>query len=72
MLPDTPEIEGAGHQNVVFKTGGVVVSARFDAVPLQIVCASPPVTVGVGLTVTTSVEGVPAQLPGAGPVGVNT
>jgi len=72
IFPDPPEIVGADHQNVAPVTEGLVVSVRFAAVPLQIVCTNPDVTDGVGFTVTTSVEGVPVQLPGAGVVGVKT
>ena len=67
-----PVTVGTGHEKVVPATSGVVVRARFAAVPLQIDCTRPAVTDGVGFTVTTSVEAVPAQNNGVGPVGVST
>ena len=72
IFPDTPEIVGAGHQKVAPETDGLVVRARLAALPLQSVCTNPEVTDGVGFTVTTKVDGVPVQLPGAGLVGVKT
>ena len=36
MFPGAPEIVGAGHENVVPLTSGVVVSGRFAEVLLQI------------------------------------
>jgi len=69
LAPVTEAGDAAVQLNVVPPTG--LVKEIFGPIPEQIVLGlGLAVATGVGLTVATTVTGVPAQLPGAGPVGV--